>query len=327
MSLPRFRVGALATTTVVLLAGSFTGGTYVVGQSRDARPGTITSSFASAFPVAGPVAGQMQQASREATVSEELQVNLDAVLAKALAPVAAATDASVSVAVLDLESGDSAVHGHDEYDTASIVKVDILAALLLQAQDAGRHLTAQEKSSATAMIGSSDNDSATALWNTIGGSKGLDAANKRLGLTATTGGEGGRWGLTQTTAADQIVLLQAVFGTDSQLSEASRTYIQRLMGQITTGQDWGVSAASAAGTAGAAGAAGGGWALKNGWMPRTATGLWDINTIGRVEADGRTCLVAVLSDGNASMASGVTLVEQAARVAVTAFGTAAVRAS
>lgn len=315
MSLPKFRVGALATTTVVLLAGSFAGGTYAVGQSRDARPGTMTSSFASASPVAGPVAGQTQQVSQEATVSEELQVNLDAVLAKALAPVAAATDASVSVAVLDLESGDSAVHGHDEYDTASIVKVDILAALLLQAQDAGRQLTAQEKSNATAMIGSSDNDSATALWNTIGGSKGLNSANERLGLTATTGGEGARWGLTQTTAADQIVLLQAIFGTDSELSEASRTYIQRLMGQITTGQDWGVSAA------------GDGWALKNGWLPRTATGLWDINTIGRVETDGRTCLVAVLSDGNVNMASGITLVEKAARVAITAFGTAAVMPS
>ncbi len=314
MSLPRFRFGALATTTAVLLAGSLAGGTYVVGQSRDARPRTISAAFASAA-ASAPATVWTEQVSEEAEASEEPQVDLDAVLAKALAPVAAATDASVSVAVLDLESGDSAVHGHDEYDTASIVKVDILAALLLQAQDAGRHLTAQEKSNATAMIGSSDNDSATALWNTIGGSKGLNTANERLGLTATTGGDGARWGLTQTTAADQIVLLQAVFGTDSQLSEASRAYIQRLMGQIVTGQDWGVSAA------------GGSWALKNGWLPRTATGLWDINTIGRVQADGRTCLVAVLSDGNADMPSGITLVEKAARAAITAFGTAAVRSS
>jgi hypothetical protein len=304
----------MATTTAVLLAGSLAGGTYVVGQSRDARPRTISAAFASAA-ASAPATVWTEQVSEEAEASEEPQVDLDAVLAKALAPVAAATDASVSVAVLDLESGDSAVHGHDEYDTASIVKVDILAALLLQAQDAGRHLTAQEKSNATAMIGSSDNDSATALWNTIGGSKGLNTANERLGLTATTGGDGARWGLTQTTAADQIVLLQAVFGTDSQLSEASRAYIQRLMGQIVTGQDWGVSAA------------GGSWALKNGWLPRTATGLWDINTIGRVQADGRTCLVAVLSDGNADMPSGITLVEKAARAAITAFGTAAVRSS
>lgn len=327
MSLPRFRFGALATTTVVFLAGSLAGGTYVVGQSRDARPRTVASSSAAsatAYASASasvPVTTRTEQVSEKVELSEEPQVILDAVLAKALAPVAAATDASVSVAVLDLESGDSAVHGHDAYDTASIVKVDILAALLLQAQDAGRHLTAREKTSATAMIGSSDNESATALWNTIGGSKGLDAANERLGLTATTGGDGARWGLTQTTAADQIVLLQAIFGTDSELSEASRTYIQQLMGQITTGQDWGVSAA------GAAGAVGADWALKNGWMPRTATGLWDINTIGRVEVDGRTCLVAVLSDSNANMASGITLVEKAARVAVTAFGTDAMRPS
>ena len=51
----------------------------------------------------------------------------------------------MSVAVLDMDSGASAVYGEGAFDTASIVKVDILAALLLQAQDAGRQLTAAEK--------------------------------------------------------------------------------------------------------------------------------------------------------------------------------------
>lgn len=47
-----------------------------------------------------------------------------------------------------------------------------------------------------------------------------------------------------------------------------------------------------------------GFALKNGWLPRTATGLWDINSVGRVTADGREYLVAVLSDGNSTKAGG-----------------------
>ncbi|MGN5377662.1 serine hydrolase [Streptomyces lasalocidi] len=94
------------------------------------------------------------------------------------------------------------VHGEDTaYDTASIVKVDILAAVLLQAQDAGRELTAQERAHAEPMIKQSDNAAADALWRQIGQADGLAAANKRLGLTSTTSGPGGRWGLTWTTAA------------------------------------------------------------------------------------------------------------------------------
>lgn len=69
-------------------------------------------------------------------------------------------------------------------------------------------------------------------------------------------------------------------------------------------------------------AAGDRWALKNGWMPRTTTGLWDINSIGRVRADGRTCLVAVLSDGQPTKESGIALVEAVARAAVGVFGRA-----
>ena len=69
------------------------------------------------------------------------------------------------MAVLDVDSGESATYGDGAFDTASIVKVDILATLLLQAQDADRELTATEKANATAMIENSDNTSATALWD------------------------------------------------------------------------------------------------------------------------------------------------------------------
>lgn len=73
-------------------------------------------------------------------------------------------------------------------------------------------------------------------------------------------------------------------------------------------------------------AAGGGWALKNGWMPRTTTGLWDINSIGRVRTGGRTCLVAVLSAGHPTKESGIALVEAVARAAVGVVGPRAERA-
>ncbi|MET7490228.1 serine hydrolase [Streptomyces sp. NPDC005538] len=221
------------------------------------------------------------------------------------------SEARVTSAVLDLDhpGGQPLVRGKNlPYDTASIIKVDILATLLLQAQDAGRGLTQQERTRTEAMIERSDNDAATALWREIGQAPGLEAANKRLGLSSTVGGDGGLWGLTRTTATDQIRLLRAVFadsGTSSALTTASRTYIRTLMTRIATDQSWGVSAASDSG-----------WALKNGWLQRSTTGLWDINSVGEVTSGTHHYLVAVLSDGNASMTGGIAAVERAARAAV-----------
>ncbi|MCX4760731.1 class A beta-lactamase-related serine hydrolase [Streptomyces sp. NBC_01275] len=292
----------------VAVLGATAGGTAYVKAQAHSGTGPASSSTA---PSAS--ASESESESTDGGTSVEPvadpEVDYDALLRTAMKAVTVSGDADVSAAVLDLDSGDGAAYGEGAFDTASIVKVDILATLLLQAQDAGRHLTATEKSYATAMIENSDNDSASALWRIIGKAKGLDAANERFGLADTAGGDDMLWGLTQTTAADQLTLLQQVFGDDSKLSEASRTYVQGLMGQIAADQHWGVSAA----------ADGSSWALKNGWLARSTTGLWDINSIGRVTVDGHDYLVAVLSNGNTTQAKGVSLVEAAAKAAVSVF--------
>ncbi|WP_107309293.1 serine hydrolase [Streptomyces sp. TP-A0356] len=292
-----------ALASAVVVGGTAAGTAYVNAQAH-ADAGAVSSQ-----PSVTPSASS--SVSREASVepAAEPSADRDALLEKAMSTVTVEDGVDVAVAVLDLDSGRSAGYGDGTFDTASIVKVDILAALLLQAQDADRHLTAQERTYATAMIENSDNASASALWVAIGQADGLDSANKRFGLTDTTGGDGALWGLTQTTAADQLTLLQQVFGDGSRLSEASRTYLQGLMGTIAEDQDWGVSAA----------ADGSDWALKNGWLPRSTTGLWDVNSIGRITADGRDYLVAALSNGNSTKAEGIALVEAAARAAVSVF--------
>ncbi|MGQ4436057.1 MULTISPECIES: serine hydrolase [unclassified Streptomyces] len=296
----RRRLPYLALATVAVVGATAAGTVYVKAH---AHSGPVSSAAAPSASASG---------SGEATVEPVTQptVDHDALLAKAMKPVTPAGDQKVSVAVLDVTSGESAAYGDAAFDTASIVKVDILAALLLQAQDAGRTLTSTEKSYATTMIQNSDNDSATALWNLIGTADGLDAANRTFGLTGTTGGAGPLWGLTQTTAADQLTLLQQVFGDDSKLSAASQSYIQGLMKEIEADQQWGVSAA----------ADGSKWALKNGWLARSTTGLWDVNSIGRVTGtDGDEYLVAVLSNGSTTQAEGITLIEAAAKAGVAAF--------
>ncbi|MBW8486386.1 serine hydrolase [Actinomadura parmotrematis] len=212
--------------------------------------------------------------------------------------------ARVSVSVLDLEDGTSYTYGSSRrFVTASIVKVDILAALLLKAQDQGRALTAPEKALAVRMIESSDNNAADSLWFEIGAASGLTRANRRLGLTETTA-TSVSWGLTSTSARDQVRLLKALASGGGPLSARSRRYVLGLMGDVDPGQDWGVSAGDADGD---------GVELKNGWLPRSIDGgRWVINSIGRVE-DGHRYLVAVLSDRNASMDAGVATVEAVTR--------------
>ncbi|MFD3452158.1 serine hydrolase [Streptomyces sp. NPDC058691] len=285
----------------VLTAAALTTVTYMSARQRHVPAASVSElpEKATREVQADVVAGKLKKQPR---------VDFDQVVGAALAGVTGDNQAEYSIAVADTASGDSAVYGQGTYDTASIVKVDILATLLLQAQDDGRRLTAQERALTEVMIENSDNAAALELWRRIDLAAGLDAANKRLGLTGTTGGSGLLWGLTQTTAADQLILLRAVFGSDGALDATSRGYIRQLMGRVSAGQDWGVPSA-----------ADGAFEVKNGWLRRSTTSLWDINSIGRITSGGHTYLVAVVSRGSTTQAGGIALVEDAARAAVGAF--------
>ncbi|MFD9095299.1 serine hydrolase [Streptomyces collinus] len=308
------RLSPLIALAVVAVAGATAGGTVYVRARAHPVAGAVSSAAtpsASSSPATAGEEASVEPATPPSAVARK------ASLSRAMASVTVPSGARVSAAVFDPDSGAGAGYGTAAFDTASIVKVDVLAALLLQAQDAGRHLTDAEKAYATKMIENSDNASTTALWHTIGRAEGLDAANRRFGLGSTSGGAGELWGLTQTTAADQLRLLRQVFTTDSRLSAASRAYVRGLMESVEPDQRWGVSAA-APGTSPA---------LKNGWLPRSTTGLWDVNSIGRVRVDGADYLVAVLSEGTVSKARGIALVEAAARAAVSGFAAASASAS
>ncbi len=202
-----------------------------------------------------------------------------------------------AVATLDLNTGVTASYGADTtFATASIVKVDILAALLLQKDG---ELTQGQEATAKRMIQNSDNSAATSLWKQIGGARGLSAANQTLGLTSTTPGTKARWGLTTTTVADQLRLLSAIFTEDSPLTAQSRGYIRTLMGNVANDQDWGVSAADDRG--------GTAPYVKNGWLPRS--GGWIVNSIGEAEHAGHKLLIVALSDGRPSEKVGINVLE------------------
>ncbi|MCE7082593.1 serine hydrolase [Streptomyces sp. ST2-7A] len=281
--------------------------------------------------------------------------NADVLLATALAELDPPDPVRLSVRALDPATGTVVSAGDGFFDTASIVKVNIVAALLFLCQEEGRGPDPGELAGAAAAIRYSDNAATDRLWRRIGGEEGLDALNSRWGLTGTTGGEDGHWGLTRTTGDDQLRLLEIVFGPSGPLSPDSRALLRELMGEVAEEQRWGISAAAVsgapdfptgAGTGTMAGlvvesggpdattpaplresldtpaAAPGGARLKNGWLPRSHTRLWDINSIGRVTVDGRPLLMVVLSDGHTGRESGIEVVEAAARAAAAVLRTA-----
>jgi beta-lactamase class A len=266
-----------------------------------ATPPAVPSATVAATP--GGTSSGTASATARPTVAEGSMETLEAAVAQARG--------KVSVSVVDLTTGASLTYGAGghAFVTASIAKLDILSTLLLQAQDRHGTLTASQRSLATSMIEHSDNDAANSLYEAIGADSGLNAANKRFGLTSTQGGTEDYWGLTTTTAADQVKLLRQVFTGSSLLDAASRGYVQGLLSQVESDQRWGVGAAAT-----------GGYELKNGWLPRSATGLWVINSTGRIDRDGHQLLISVLSDGNISESQGITLVESVAKAAAAAVG-------
>ncbi|MHA6764482.1 serine hydrolase [Streptacidiphilus sp. PAMC 29251] len=229
---------------------------------------------------------------------------------EALKDAVAQAAGSASVSVTDLTTGKTLTYGGTDhaFACASIAKLDVLATLLLQTQDQGTELTSAEQALATKMIEHSDNAAADSLYTTLGKAPGMDAANKRFGMTSTESGEGILWGVTTTTAADQVKLLRQVFTSSSLLDSASRGYVQGLLSQVETDQQWGVSAAAT-----------GGFELKNGWLPRSTTGLWVVNSTGRIDRGGHQLLISVVSDGNRTMAQGITLIESVAEAAAGAL--------
>ena len=239
---------------------------------------------------------------------EQLAAERRAARTKALTAALQKYAASVpefSVAVLDRKTGQRyAFRGSERYEAASVVKVQVLACLLLDAQDDDRDLTATELSLAKRMIRYSDNDATTALFSRLGQAPAVTRSNKRLGLTETR--VSSAWGLTQTTVNDQVRLLDELVDEDGPLDPESRRLALKLMAGVDDDQDWGVPAVAKPGETAI---------VKNGWLPRTSEGgRWIINSVGRVTGDDVDVSIAVLSHHHRSMPGGISVVEKAAKL-------------
>lgn len=186
--------------------------------------------------------------------------------------------------------------------TASIVKVDIMATLLWQAQNAGRALTSWERYELGLMITQSDNTAASALWNHVGQGSAVAAFNRLVPMPSTVMGTGGYWGLTTTNAPDQAALVAYFAWPNAVLNDSSRQLGLSLMHQVVAWQAWGVSAGPPPGSV----------ALKNGWLPRTDG--WHVNSIGAVTPAGPYVITVLTSSSTATEAQQIATIEGVSRI-------------
>jgi beta-lactamase class A len=212
----------------------------------------------------------------------------------------------ISVALFDAGTGATVnvtTSARRGWETASTVKLDVLAALLAKAGPSGQ-LTAAQLALAKPMIHVSDNAATTRLWNQLGAGPAMNAFYRRLGMTATTAGAGGYWGLTTTTAADQLAVLRTVAYPNGVLSAAARATATGLLQGVVASQRWGLTAGVPAGVA---------VEVKNGWLPHG--GGWVINSLAHVHGDGRDYVMAAYTRGSPSEAAGIQTVAGLSRIA------------
>jgi beta-lactamase class A len=256
-----------------------------------------------ALPTGPASAGAGQAAASSVVCSSSSHPALAAKIGRDIQAARRGRVSTVAVAVDDPRLGLGCwLDRFSSFDSASVIKVTILAALLRKAEDRHRQLTATEAARAKLMITRSDNDAASALWAELGRrylQHFLDVAAMRH----TSLGPGAAWGLTQITANDQVVLLRLLLDSNTVLNTASRSYALKLMAEVIPAQRWGVPAGVPSGLT---------VHVKNGWLPLPTHG-WRIHSIGLFTGRGGNYSIVVLTQDNPTMTYGITTIQTIAR--------------
>jgi hypothetical protein len=158
---------------------------------------------------------------------------------------AAGRDGDLEVSVADLTTGAvlDAPTAQPPLETASIIKVAIAVTPLRQVEADGRDLTDAEMYALTYMIEVSSNDSASYLWDDVGGADGVQPTLDAVGMPQTALDEGSAWGATTTTADDQARLLLAL-RAGWLLNPDDTALVLDLMRHVDPSQRWGAADAA-----------------------------------------------------------------------------------
>ncbi|AJP05184.1 lipoprotein LppW [Streptomyces cyaneogriseus subsp. noncyanogenus] len=267
------------------------------------RAGALAAVVSAALFIPAVTAAAPAAAATPAVTCTSSHAGLAAKLKKDITAALAGRKGTVAVGLYDRGTKTTCtLRATSAFDSASTVKVTVLATLLWDAKKHNRYLTGTEQSLATAMITKSDNSATSKLWAQLGMTK-IKGFLQAAGMTRTVPGTGGYWGLTQENVKDEQRLLSLITAKNSVLSDNSRAYIQKLMGQVVSSQRWGTPAGAPSSVS---------VHVKNGWLQRSTHG-WRVHSLGTFKGAGRDYMITVLTQDNSTMNYGVTTIQNVAK--------------
>ncbi|MEU9476727.1 serine hydrolase [Streptomyces sp. NPDC048191] len=267
------------------------------------RTGALAAALGAALLIPTVAAATPAAAATPTVSCTSAKAGLAAKLQKDITAALANRKGTVAVGLYDRSTSTTCtLRATSSYDSASTVKVTVLATLLWDAKKHNRYLTDREASLAKAMITQSDNNATTTLWKQLGMTK-IKGFLAAAGMTKTVPGANGYWGLTQENVTDEQKLLKLVTAKNSVLSDNSRAYILKLMGQVISSQRWGTPAGAPSTVS---------VHVKNGWLQRATHG-WRVHSLGTFNGAGHDYMISVLTQDNSTMDYGVTTIQNVAK--------------
>lgn len=206
---------------------------------------------------------------------------------------------NVDIAVYDVNAGKLITYQTGSVSvnyTASIVKLSILVGILHKYGQ----LSSEQMTLAEAMMQQSDNEATQMLYEQLG-STGLQQVFVAYGMVHTQVDTNGRWGLTQTTASDQMKLMKEIFVTSNSqfLSDDKKYYVKSLMNStgVNQSQIWGLPKHAPKNV---------GMYVKNGWLPLDVDGNSNavINSLSYVATKKSAYCIVILSNEDNSQDAG-----------------------
>ncbi len=185
-----------------------------------------------------------------------------------------------------------------QFIMASSAKVPIMLTFLTMTESQGREPNDEENYLLTTMIENSDNDSAQALFDEIGGAGPMDSFMQSVGIPGLSA-DPDAWGWS-TVSPMAMVRLLTLLQQGKVLNAQDRALALNLMKNIESDQQTGVGDTAPSGAT---------VAMKDGWV-NGPDGQWAMNSSGIVTVGGETYIIAVYTQEEDTLDAGWAITRQ-----------------
>ncbi len=183
-----------------------------------------------------------------------------------------------------------------QFIVASSMKVPIMLTFLDTVEQQGREPNDNENGLLTTMIENSNNDSASALFDAVGGAEGIATYMQKIGIDGLSPDQDS-WGYSVITPQAMVDILTLLY-QGKILNETHRSLAFNLMENVQPDQQVGVGDTAPGGAV---------VALKDGWVPGPDT-LWATNSSGIITIGQETYILSVYTQEQQSLDDGQAIV-------------------